>query len=294
MQFLRQCLDGFIIQKTSFRFNVFVHDDASTDGSDNIILEYARKYPDLIIPYIEKENLYSKRDGSFIRTTLNTKFLKGKYIALCEGDDYWTDPLKLQKQVDYMESHPECSMCFGNAIEHWEDGAIQDRAFSSLQNRVYGAEELCRNWKVATATFLFRKDILNTELYKRVQANKKMVAGDLPLVLTCAHFGSLYAFSDFFSVYRRHNSGFTINLNSTRRTELGEFWEEIPHLFGQSFTDDSLFYAIYHYRSGIKAAIKEGNLSRARELYRRIILFYLLHPIAGLKRLIKIINEKHP
>ena len=99
--YLRQCLDGFIEQKTNFKFEVWVHDDASTDGSAAIIKEYAEKYPDIIKPYFEKENQYSKHDGSFQRITYSPKYLRGKYIALCEGDDYWIDSSKLQKQVDF-------------------------------------------------------------------------------------------------------------------------------------------------------------------------------------------------
>ena len=94
--YLRQCLDGIVMQKTNFRFEAIVHDDCSTDGSRKIIEEYAAKYPDIIKPIYETENQYSKKDGS-LRRIVNSR-LTGKYIALCEGDDYWIDNLKLQKE----------------------------------------------------------------------------------------------------------------------------------------------------------------------------------------------------
>ena len=103
--YIRQCLDGFLMQKTTFRFEAIVHDDASTDGTATIIREYADKYPNIIKPIFETENQYSKRDGS-LRRILDAH-THGKYIAMCEGDDYWTDPYKLQKQVDFLESHPD-------------------------------------------------------------------------------------------------------------------------------------------------------------------------------------------
>ncbi len=112
--YLRQCLDGFVMQKTNFKFEAWVHDDASTDRSADIIQEYAKKYPEIIKPYYEKENLYSKHDHSFREVTWNPKYLRGKYIAFCEGDDYWTDPMKLQKQVDFLEKNPEYVMCAHN------------------------------------------------------------------------------------------------------------------------------------------------------------------------------------
>ena len=96
------------MQKTNFRFEAIVHDDASTDGSADIIREYAEKYPDIIKPIIEQENQYSKHDGSLMRIVDNAS--KGKYIAICEGDDYWTNPYKLQKQVDYLESKSDIGM----------------------------------------------------------------------------------------------------------------------------------------------------------------------------------------
>lgn len=91
--YIRACLEGFVMQKTNFRFEAIVHDDASTDGTAAIIKEYAEKYPDVIKPILERENQYSKGTLGKIMDEAS----KGKYIAFCEGDDYWTDPLKLQK-----------------------------------------------------------------------------------------------------------------------------------------------------------------------------------------------------
>ena len=99
--FIRQCLDGFIMQKTDFAFEVLIHDDASTDGTEEIIREYEARYPEIIKPLYEVENQWIKgRRGSKV---FNFPRAQGKYIALCEGDDYWTDPFKLQKQVDFGE-----------------------------------------------------------------------------------------------------------------------------------------------------------------------------------------------
>ena len=107
--YLRQCLDGFVMQKTNFPFEAIVHDDASTDRSAEIIREYAEKYPNIIKPIFETENLYSKHDGS-IRKVMY-EHTKGKYVAICEGDDYWIDPYKLQKQVDILESNTNIGLC---------------------------------------------------------------------------------------------------------------------------------------------------------------------------------------
>ena len=110
--FVRQCLDGFLMQKTTFPIEILIHDDCSTDGTDAIIKEYTEKYPDIIKPLFETENKYSNGYRGKMDITFNYSRAQGKYIASCEGDDYWTDPLKLQKQVDFMEANPEYSVCF--------------------------------------------------------------------------------------------------------------------------------------------------------------------------------------
>lgn len=109
--YLRDSLEGFVMQQTDFPFVAIVHDDASTDHSADIIREYAAKYPDIIHPIYETENQYSKKDGSLTRIMDAAIAATGAdYIALCEGDDYWTDPHKLQKQVDFLEAHPKCAI----------------------------------------------------------------------------------------------------------------------------------------------------------------------------------------
>lgn len=119
--FIRKCLEGFLMQKApscvpkdakmSDWCEILIHDDCSTDGTTEIVKEYAAKYPDLIFPLYEEENQYSKGKAGKI-DLYNYERAKGKYIAYCEGDDYWTEPLKLQRQVDFLESHPDYSVTF--------------------------------------------------------------------------------------------------------------------------------------------------------------------------------------
>ena len=290
--YIQRCLDGFVEQRTLFPFEILIHDDASTDKTASIIAAYAQRFPALFKPIYQTENQYSK--GNDPCTRILFPMARGKYIAICEGDDYWTDPLKLQKQVDYMEAHPDCSMCFGNAVEHWEDKSRPDRSFSSVESREYLGIDICWNWMVPTASVLFRKDIIDTTLFKESSTNPRMAVGDLPLFLTCAEYGHLFAFSDYFSVYRRHGEGFTLNFDAARRMKMGEMWEEIPIQFGAQYNEVSLFYAVYHYRVGMMAAMKERNPSLRKRLLLRIIRLYLLHPINAGKRLLRVIRERLP
>jgi len=123
-KYIADAIEGFLMQETSFPIEVLIHDDASTDRTAEIIRSYEKNYPDLIKPIYQTENQYSqgKRPSSF-----NLKRAKGKYIALCEGDDYWIDPHKLQKQIDAMEEHPECNMCFHPVFIMNKEGVIESR-----------------------------------------------------------------------------------------------------------------------------------------------------------------------
>jgi len=207
--FLRQCLDGFVMQQTTFPFEAIVHDDASTDGSAAIIREYAEKYPDIIKPIYETENQYSKRDGSIARIMDVAMHPNSKYIALCEGDDYWTDPNKLQMQVDFLENHPDYTMCFHQAKTVLSDtGEETDKNpalnFRSVETRDYYSTELFQKWMVPTASIVRRRN-----LYYRIKYPDNSPYGDIYVVLRCAELGKVRGFDRMMSVYRIHSAGVT-------------------------------------------------------------------------------------
>ena len=196
--YLRQCLDGFVMQKTNFRFEAIVHDDASTDKSADIIREYAEKYPDIIKPVYETENQYSKHDGSLSRI-MNSR-VRGKYVAMCEGDDYWIDPLKLQKQFDFLEAHPDYSMCFHNAIVFSDTSDTPFRIFNSLNSsQNVSLEMLVTKWIVPTASIMYRR-----EMFVPYSWAKKIYSGDILLALNCFQHGKIYYLHEIMSYYR-HN-----------------------------------------------------------------------------------------
>ena len=140
--YLRQCLDGFVMQKTNFKFEAIVHDDASTDGSAAIIREYAEKYSDIIKPILETENQYSKKDGS-LQNIIDAQVL-GKYIAICEGDDYWIDPNKLQMQVDFLEANPDYGMCYTRTSVFNQN---KQKITGVLGRTFDGFDELIHTWQ---------------------------------------------------------------------------------------------------------------------------------------------------
>ena len=195
--YIRQCLEGFVIQKTNFRYEAIVHDDASTDGTAAIIKEYAEKYPDIIKPIYETVNQYSKHDGS-LRKILD-KHTHGKYVALCEGDDYWTDPYKLQMQVDYLERNTEYGLVYCQCLKYKQKSNRFIRLFGGIN------ESFCNLIKentIPTLTVLFRNDIYIQYIEEILKKSQGWMMGDYPLWLFFAQKSKIKFIPKVVGVYR--------------------------------------------------------------------------------------------
>lgn len=201
--FIRQCLDGFLMQQCNFGFEVLIHDDASTDGTQEIIKEYQKKYPDIIKPIFQIENQYSKGiRGMNLR--FNFPRAQGKYIALCEGDDYWTDPLKLQKQVDYMQTHPNTVFLTHaakkiNAVTKEECGEIRpykNKTICSPENIILSSGNF-----FPTSSYMFKNQgadfYVNPPNFITISP-----VGDYALNLYFTLKGEIHYLDEFMSVYR--------------------------------------------------------------------------------------------
>lgn len=204
--YLRDCLEGFVMQKTNFPFKAVVHDDCSTDGSAAIILEYAEKYPHIIEPIYETENQYSKRDGSLRRVMDAASLGRSPYIAYCEGDDYWIDPFKLQKQVDYMDAHPECTLIATHAKILFQDEFLDEKEIKQMgwwmedKSRSVSIEEVIETAaaKLHTCTVMCRNNILA----RMPKYTVGCCVGDYPLQIFAALQGEVYYLKDTTAVYR--------------------------------------------------------------------------------------------
>ena len=213
--FIRDALNGFVMQKTTFPFEVIVHDDASTDGTTDVVKEYAQKYPDVIKPMIETENQWQKGGLKHIIAIMNEKYRRGKYIAFCEGDDYWTDPEKLQLQVDFLESHHDYSMCFHRAKKKYETDVIAWIDCENIQDKDYDATDIFVNWTVPTASVLCRKEAM--DFYANLKHPERIQNYDIFIILSCAMVGKLRGMHEQMSVYRIQGEGLTYNTQALIR-----------------------------------------------------------------------------
>ena len=237
--YLRQCLDGFVMQKTNFPFEAIVHDDASTDGSAAVIREYAEKYPDIIKPIYETENQYSKHDGSLTRIMDTAMHPASKYVALCEGDDYWTDPNKLQMQVDIMEADKTIGLVHTAArvyvqqTESFKD-ALWGQPIHSFE------DELIANRPV-TLTACFRKDLfLDFRKFYGTTCPKNWRMGDYPLWLYMSYYSKTHFIERPTGVYRilEHSASHSSDVQKLAVFEISAF--NVRAFFAEYFNHEYL------------------------------------------------------
>jgi glycosyltransferase involved in cell wall biosynthesis len=212
-KYISDALDSFLMQKTDFDFEILIHDDASTDGTADIIRDYERRYPNIIKPIYQTENKY-KNGLKVIHYIFNYHRAIGEYIALCDGDDYWTDKYKLQKQVDYMRKNPECSMCIhssdivdGNKrFEGVKVRPYKESCIVSIDDLIMGGGGFCTTASIMYCRNKF-KDLPKFFMDAHVE--------DLPLQLILASRGKVYYIDESMSAYRVGIQGaWTTNLNS--------------------------------------------------------------------------------
>lgn len=197
--FIRDAIEGFLFQETTFPVKIFIHDDASSDGTPKIVREYVQKYPQLVHALFQEKNQWStKRDWGWFTEPLFAQ--TGKFVALCEGDDYWTDPRKLQKQVEYLRTHPGVRLlCTRYLTRHGDSVEPPQLNF----NDVVTAENWASPYSLSTVTAMFRRQELAQSCPRRGVKNGK----DIFLWRLLLQHGEAHVLSDCTAVYRLHKGG---------------------------------------------------------------------------------------
>lgn len=203
-KYIAQTLDGFVTQKTDFPFEIIVHDDASTDNTVVVLKEYEIKYPGLFSNIYQKENQFSKSIHNGSKTTFAKA--RGKYLTLCEGDDFWNDSYKLQKQVDFLEKNPGYVGCFHNVEERYEN---DDNKASFLycdypESRDLSFGDLSFSNTIPTCSVVFRSKLFE----KFPDWFYQLKIGDWPLHLLNAQFGNYWYLPKIMAVHRIHTQSY--------------------------------------------------------------------------------------
>lgn len=253
--YISDCINGVLKQITNFSYEIIIHDDASTDGTTNTILEFTERN-NKIIPIIQKENQYSKGYKPFFDFAL--KKATGKYIALCDGDDFWTDPFKLQKQVDFLEANQEYGMVYTN-YQKLDANKKEIRNIDCDKNILEGEiyHKYLSSSFIGTLTVMFRKTIIDEYLNTFSHIMNNWAMGDRPLWLYIASKSKCGFISDYTGVYRR---------NDKSVSSFKDIYKEIE-FFKKSY--DIRYYFINHVR-----AVSDKIREQVDDSYHRGLLAY--------------------
>ena len=261
-KYISQALDGFLMQKTNFPFEVLVHDDASTDKTADIIREYEAKFPKIVKGIYEIENQWSKGNGAH-HVKMDAE-IKGKYIAFCEGDDYWIDENKLQMQVDFLENNSEYGMCYGIAKKYIQNkGKFQKSLFGE---KIKDFEDLLKNGnRIPTLTVCIRRDLIRQYKEKINPYEKKWLMGDFPLWLFISHESKIFFFNKTIAVYRILEESASHSKCPDKKIAFGKSGVDIKFFFYQLYTNipydliQGYFrvYALYYYKFNKKYLLEE-------------------------------------
>lgn len=264
-KYIGQALDSFLMQKVNVPFEVLVHDDASTDATQNIIREYQKRYPDIVKPIYQTENQYSQ--GVSITPEIQLPRAEGKYIAFCEGDDYWTDENKLQIQYDFMENHPEYSICCHayNMVD--KDANLLEERYDFSEDGVVPLQRLIGNQLEVPhyATMFARRE--NLIGLGRIFLGEP--CSDMIIRLYCAAQKNIYYLNRNMSCYRRFTEGsWTVRVGQDKEKFLAHRKKKIVFLreynaYTEHQYDDTIELEIDHRQFEID--MYEGNFRRARK-----------------------------
>lgn len=278
-KYLRQALDGVMNQKTDFPYEVLIHDDASTDGSQEIIREYMRRYPGRIRAILQTENQYSQgqKPSEFLYA-----LARGKYYISLECDDFWQDEYKLQKQADALNRHPECVMCV-HRTEFYDEKGVSTGQFFPQEQLPEGVlkQEMLVEYIANTCHFHISSRLIRANGYNALRqepywANRKMI-GDVPMALCLSQQGPFYYLPDAMTGYRMNSNGsYSCRMNGDpvffreRRAELQKMWLSFGECYPQ-YKQIALQKAEHYGIEEIQSRLSVNSHGEYREEY------YLVH-----------------
>lgn len=271
--FIEKTLQSFITQKTNFNFEIIISDDCSTDNTRNILKTYEIKYSKLFKIFYQEKNLGAAENFKFALSKVKTK-----YVALCEGDDYWTDEYKLQKQIDFLEANPNYSICFHQVQIVYENYPNKKVFFPhrKLQKKGFSFEHLLKTNFIQTNSVVYRWRFFNENVLDFIP--NEILPGDWYLHLLHAQVGKIKMLPDVMSVYRKHAGGIWYDEDKSSKNR---------HLkFGLQEID--FFYAVYKNITNFSTEYFEKNLMPS---WQNILALY---GHAGNWQAMKAVNEKYP
>lgn len=227
-KYLCDCLEGFVSQKTDFEYDVWIHDDASTDGSRAIIEEYVQRYPTLFKTVFQKENQYSKVGVKIIDKYLYPR-MKGEYFAVCEGDDCWIDEKKLQLQVDFLDTHKDYVACVHNTKCKNMRTGVAEVMYSHKQDEDVNFRECLKRGSATyhTSSLMFRREYA----YQKPDFFEEAKGfGDYPMAIYLSGAGKVWFINRVMSIYRWGTESSWTHINTINPQNQVKFCENVTRM----------------------------------------------------------------
>jgi glycosyltransferase involved in cell wall biosynthesis len=262
-RFIAQALESVLAQRVNFDYEIVIGEDSSTDGTRAIVMDFHRRYPERIFPQLRNRNLGAMQN---LRETLGA--CRGQYLALLEGDDYWTNDQKLHKQVDFLDAHPDCALCC-HRVRFLDEQSMETypgvEVFPSFRAGSYSIEDLLKGNFVMTCSTVLRRDLIGPI----PGWFSKMKLGDWPLFAFVARHGSIELMDEIMADYRVHAGGIWTAMPQASRVKAGiQMLKALDRHFGFHYADTIREKIARPYLNMAMAAQASGNrTATARHLY---------------------------
>ena len=278
-KFIQQNLEGIFMQKIDAEIELIICDDHSPDKTDTEIKKLIKNAP---LNFEVKFVQHPKNMGATPNFYFALEMVTGNYVAFCEGDDYWTDPNKLQIQLDFLKNNPEYSMCFHAAQNVSNDLKVDGTLFSKISTRDYNQLEIYKHWIVHTATVMMKTEVLNSTAKKATMEDDTLQYFDTVLFMAAGTLGKIYGYDKVMSAYRRHEAGLSAGKENDERdlkhnnldAIIGKYYNgEIKKL-----SDWKIFMRSYlNFKSSFKEKKWKTAFNYIPWLFRnKIIIYYIL------------------
>ena len=272
-KYISQALESILMQKSNYDVEVVIGEDYSTDQTRKIIQEYEKKYPTIIKPIYHKENVGAIRNAF----EFCLPKLKGKYIACLEGDDYWTDPNKIQKQVDFLENHPDYGLVHSDADYLYEKENRLVRNYNRTNNIVIPQGNIFFDlispdfpMLIKTATSIIRKNIVDKHFDFRIALDRKWKLTDLPLYIEIAYYSKIHYMDESMAIYRLNEESASRTSSAVKQYEFHKSVFDIYEYYCDKYSINKEIkrkLTIRFNKAMLNNAYKIRNVSLAKKSY---------------------------
>ena len=285
-KFIAQAIESILLQEVNFNYEIIIGEDCSSDRTREIVIEYHKQYSDKIRLILPEENLGCYGQKIFVQTL---ESCQGEYVALLDGDDYWISPYKLQQQVDFLDNHPECAICFHDVMTIFEDKACNSRRYNDFKpNQFSQLENLLKSNFIPTCSTLYRRGLFNEfpDWYYDI------VCGDWVLHALNARHGKIGYINKLMGIYRVHNNGLFSSMKKIQQfKEVIKFYQLLNEYFRFEYNHIIKSEQIYRYLTCFTIYKNEENLVSKKEYTHKLIQFLISNPLISCIAMFKFIKR---